>query len=54
MNRNEIFDDFINETHDAVTIAGCTFDAADILAALDPIAYRIYCTDFLDEINDDE
>ena len=49
MERNQHFDDFINETYDSITIAGCTFDASDILAALDPIAYRVYATDYLDD-----
>lgn len=38
--REEQFNGFINDIHEPVTIMGITFDAAEILKRLDPIAYR--------------
>lgn len=38
--RNESLDEMLNELYEEVVICGCTFSPADILAELDPIAYR--------------
>ena len=50
--RNERFDDSINDISGPVTIVGLTFDAADILYKCDPIAYRIYSADFDDAMEE--
>lgn len=38
--RCEGLDEMLNEIYDEVIICGCSFSPADILANLDPIAYR--------------
>ena len=50
--RNERFDDSINDISGPVVIVGLTFDAADILYKCDPIAYRIYAADFDDAMEE--
>jgi hypothetical protein len=42
------FDQFLNDTYDEITILGLTFSPAKVLLECDPIAYRIYCQDFID------
>ena len=48
---SEKLDDYINETHKLVIIAGYKFNPADIIKKLDPIAYREMLKVF--EIEDD-
>jgi hypothetical protein len=43
------FDQFLNDTYEEITILGITFSPAKVLLECDPIAYRIYCQDFIDE-----
>lgn len=50
--RNERFDDSINDISGPVVILGLTFDAADILYKCDPIAYRVYSADFDDAMEE--
>jgi hypothetical protein len=42
----EQFDEYLNDCHDPVVIAGILFYPADILKECDPIAYRVYLNDF--------
>ncbi len=42
----EQFNDYLNDCHDPVVIAGIVFYPADILESCDPIAYRVYLNDF--------
>jgi hypothetical protein len=42
----EQFDEYINDSHDPVMIAGILFYPADILKECDPIAYRVFLNDF--------
>lgn len=51
--RNERFDDSINDISGPVVILGLTFDAADILYKCDPIAYRVYSADFDDAMEEE-
>ena len=44
------FDQFLNDTYDEISILGITFSPAKVLLECDPIAYRIYCQDFIDEM----
>jgi hypothetical protein len=46
--RNKFFDDALNDSFPSVTIAGIEFEAADILFHCDPIAYRVYLSDWDD------
>lgn len=50
----EIFDEMLNETHDVVRIAGIDFYPADILKNCDPIAYNVYCADYLSQLEEEE
>jgi hypothetical protein len=42
----EQFDEYLNDCHDPVVIAGILFYPADILKECDPIAYRVFLNDF--------
>jgi hypothetical protein len=44
------FDQFLNDSYEEITILGMTFSPAKVLLECDPIAYRIYCQDFTDEM----
>jgi hypothetical protein len=44
------FDQYLNDTYDEITILGITFSPAKVLLECDPIAYRVYCQDFIDEM----
>ena len=42
----ELYDEFLNEVYPEVTIGYSTFQASDILKALDPIAYNVGFSDY--------
>jgi hypothetical protein len=42
----EQFDEYLNDSHEPVMIAGILFYPADILKECDPIAYRVFLNDF--------
>jgi hypothetical protein len=44
------FDNFLNESYPEYKILGLEFSPAKILFECDPVAYRIYCQDFIDEM----
>lgn len=46
--RNEAFDEFLDEVYPEVEVAGLTFLPSSILFNCDPIAYRIFCSDWED------
>ena len=46
----EQFDEYLNDSHDPVMIAGILFYPADILKECDPIAYRVFLNDFESQI----
>lgn len=48
------FDQFLNDRYEEITILGMTFSPAKVLLECDPVAYRIYCQDFIDETEEDE
>jgi hypothetical protein len=49
IDRNEQFDEMLNESYGAYRIGELTFYPADILAKCDPIAYRIEVADYESE-----
>ena len=52
--RNESFDEMLNDSYPVVKIGDFTFYPADILADCDPIGYRVSVSDwesFLEEDN---
>ena len=51
--RNEMFDEMLNDGYDHINIAGITFYPADILAECDPIAYRVMLNDW-ESFNEEE
>lgn len=42
------YDEMINETHPAVTVAGISWEPARVLRTMDPTAYRTYFNDWAD------
>lgn len=47
--RNQEFDDYLDELYEPVKMWGQTFLASDILFRCDPIAYRCYRKEYQDE-----
>jgi len=48
------FDDYLNDCHDTITIAGMVFFPSDILKECDPIAYRIFLNEFESEMEENK
>lgn len=44
--QTDMFDQYLDELHDEVTIGDITFSPSKILAECDPIAYRCYASDY--------
>jgi hypothetical protein len=44
----EMFNDFLDESFDEITILGLRYSPSVVLRECDPIAYRIYSQDFID------
>ena len=52
--RNEKFDEWIDDAYEPVTLGFGTFYASDILYNCDPIAYRCAVSDWESELEDAE
>jgi hypothetical protein len=52
--RNEDFDELMNEVFEPYQMGELTFYPADILAKCDPIAYRIELTDYEDRLEQEK
>ena len=53
--RVETFDDYLDETNEFIEIMGSVLMPSDVLYWNDPIAYKVYSQDFIDEMeNNDE
>lgn len=50
----ELYKDFINETTETVKIWGMEYAPATVLLEVDPIAYRVGFSDWLDGLDDCE
>jgi len=50
----EQHDELLNECNATVIIAGISFDPAQILEELDPVAYRCSLADFESELEEEE
>lgn len=51
--RDERFDELLDECYPNVVIAGITFSPSDVLYQCDPIAYYVYSGDFQSEIENE-
>ena len=51
--RVEAFDDYLDETNEFIEIMGSVLMPSDVLYWNDPIAYRIYSQDFIDEMENE-
>lgn len=47
------FCEYLNDGEPIVTIAGVTFDPADVLRTMDPIAFRLYYDEWVAELGDE-
>ena len=47
------FEDYLNDSYGRIEICGTVFFASDILKECDPIAYRVYLSDFESEMEDE-
>ena len=50
--RNEAFDEMLDDVYQPFTIGYLTFYASDILFECDPIAYRVSLSDWEDSLED--
>ena len=48
------FEDYLNDSHGTITICGQVFFASDILRECDPIAFRVYQSDFESFLEENE
>ena len=48
------FEDYLNDSFGRIEICGTIFFASDILKECDPIAYRVYLSDFESEMEDED
>jgi hypothetical protein len=48
------FIEFINDIEPAITICGITFSPGDILKEMDPIAFRVFKSDYEADMEEDE
>ena len=48
----ELYKDFIDETTPTITIWGMEYEASRVLLEVDPIAYRVGFSDWLDTLDD--
>lgn len=54
MQRNKRFDALLDECYDPMKIGEVQFFPSDVLFACDPIAYRVYASDYMSELEDDD
>jgi hypothetical protein len=48
------FEDYLNDSYGRIEICGMVFFPSDILKECDPVAYRVYLSDFESEIEDED
>jgi len=48
------FIEFINEMEPEITICGITFSPGDILKEMDPIAFRVFKSDYEADMEEDD
>ena len=49
----ESFEQYLDDVHTEVTIAGITFSASRVLREMDPIAFQVYMSDYASASNMD-
>lgn len=52
--KKESFDEFLDETNEPYKLGELTFPASDILKSCDPVAYRVYMSDWESWLEEDE
>jgi hypothetical protein len=52
--RNEKFDEWIDDIYEPITLGALTFYASDILYKCDPIAYRCSVSDWESELESED
>lgn len=50
LNREDLFDEMLNECNEPVVIIGLSYDPAHALKEVDPIAYRCAVNDYIDSL----
>jgi hypothetical protein len=53
MSRNERFDEMLDEIYNHTVIGELSFAPSDILYRCDPIAYRVYLSDWMSDEEED-
>jgi hypothetical protein len=48
------FEDYLNDSYGRIEICGMVFFPSDILKECDPVAYRVYLSDFESEMEDED
>ena len=49
----ELFEEMLDECYDEVTVGCCTFSPSDVMKELDPTAFRIGVSEYLDSLAED-
>ena len=49
----ELFDEYLDEVQEPVTILGMTYEVSRVLKECDPIAYRVTFHDWIDFVGDE-
>lgn len=52
LEQEEMYDNFLNEVIPPVVIGALTYDPAYVLKNVDPIAYRVGMSDYLDSMEE--
>ncbi|EHO4621305.1 hypothetical protein KJV04_004098 [Salmonella enterica] len=51
---NKVFDEYFNELYPPVVFGECSYDAADVLRAIDPVTYEIWAGEYVDSLPKEE
>lgn len=47
------FDEFLDEVYEPISVVGLTYYPSQVLFSCDPVAYRIYSSDYLSAIEEE-
>jgi hypothetical protein len=54
MDRVPEFDEYLDMQYEVTSVVGLTFYPSQVLFSCDPVAYRIYSSDYLSAIEEEE
>jgi len=48
-----LFRGYLNDTYNEISVAGVTFNPADVLQTMDPVAFRLQYDEWVEELGDE-